>query len=127
MTPFEFFRTPIQILRAVSGNYVDGKYTGETTVTINATASIQPLKGQEVELLPEGRRDSESYKMYTSTQIFGIEPAPQLRNPDKIIILKAPFQGLIFEVIQINTWQNNSNFNIVNHYKYIAMRINQLI
>lgn len=127
MTPFEFFRTPIQIRRQLTGLYINGKWVEGDVSIINATAAVQPLKGQEVELLPEGRRDSESYKMYTSTQIFGLQPAAQVKNPDQVIILKEPFLGLVFEVIQIDTWQNNSNFNIVNHYKYIAMRINQLI
>jgi hypothetical protein len=93
---------------------------------IPATASIQPTKGQEVELLPEGRRDSEIYKFYTSTQIYGIEPQNPLQNPDQVTVLKGPFTGLVFEVVQINTWQNNSNFNIVNHYKYLAMRLHPL-
>lgn len=127
MTPFEFFRTPIQIRRPVTGSYVNGKYVGETFLTIDATASVQPTTGEEVQLLPEGRRDSQTYAMYTSTQIYGIEPQTPLHNPDQVLILKPPFEGLVFEVVQINTWQNNSNFNIVNHYKYIAMRINQLI
>lgn len=126
MTPFEFFRTPIQIRRQTAGVYVNGKRVEGPYTIINATASIQPLKGQEVELLPEGRRDSESYKMYTSTQIYGIEPQPTLQNPDQITVLKGPFTGLVFEVIQINTWQNNPNFNIVNHYKYIAFRLHPL-
>lgn len=99
---------------------------------IPATASIQPTKGIEVQLIPEGRRDSEAYKMYTSTEIYGIYPngrpvsALQEQNPDQVTVLKGPFTGLVFEVIQIYDWQNNSNFNIVNHYKYIALRLNSL-
>ena len=95
-------------------------------ILINATASIQPTKGQDVELLPEGRRDAETYKMYTSTKINGIEPSNTPQNPDQVVILKAPFTNIVFEVIQINTWQNNANFNIVNHYKYIAVRLHPL-
>jgi hypothetical protein len=86
---------------------------------INATASVQPTKGQEVKLVPEGRRDSETYKMYTSTQILGITT----QNPDQVTILKAPFTGIVFECIEIFDWQNNANFNVTNHYKYICMRL----
>lgn len=89
---------------------------------INATASVQPTKGQEVKLVPEGRRDSETYKMYTSTQILGITT----QNPDQVTILKAPFTGIVFEVIEILDWQNNANFNITNHYKYICMKLQPL-
>lgn len=89
---------------------------------IAATASMQPLKGQEVALVPEGRRDSEQYKMYTSTQILGITT----QNPDQITVLKAPFTGLVFEVVEIYPWQNNMNFNITNHFKYIMLRLHPL-
>lgn len=86
---------------------------------IAATASVQPLQGKEVQLVPEGRRDRESYTMYTSTQIMGVTT----QNPDQVTVLKGPFTGFVFEVISINDWQNNSNFNVVNHYKYIALRL----
>ena len=89
---------------------------------INATASMQPTKGIEVKLIPDGRRDSETYKMYTSTEIFGITT----QNPDQVTVLKAPFTGIVFEVIEIFDWQNNMNFDVINHYKYIAMRLQPL-
>ena len=89
---------------------------------IPATASMQPTTGQEVKLVPEGRRDSETYKMFTSTQIYGVTT----QNPDQITVLKAPFTGIIFEVIQIFDWQNNPNWNIVNHYSYIMMKLQPL-
>ena len=89
---------------------------------INATASVQPTKGKEVLLVPEGRRDQETYKMYTSTQIEAVTT----QNPDQVTVLKGPFTGIVFECIEVLDWQNNSNFNIVNHYKYICMRLQPL-
>lgn len=91
-------------------------------LVINSTASMQPTKGEEVMLVPEARRDREMYKMYTSTQILGITT----QNPDQITVLKAPFTGLVYEVIEIIPWQNNTNFNITNHYKYIMLRLQPL-
>lgn len=89
---------------------------------INATASVQPLTGIEVQLVPEARNDRQSYTMFTSTEIFGITT----QNPDQVTVLKGPFTGLVFEVLRIDDWQNNTNFTPVNHYKYIAMRLNAL-
>ena len=86
---------------------------------IPATASVQPLKGEEVMLVPEGRRDRESYTMFTSTQILGITT----QNPDQITVLKGPYTGIVFECIEVQPWQNNSNFTITNHYKYICLRL----
>lgn len=89
---------------------------------ITATASMQPLLGNEVQLVPEGRRDKETYTMFSSTQVYDLTT----QNPDQVTVLKGPYTGLVFEVLRVEEWQNNSNFNIVNHYKYIAMRLNPL-
>lgn len=90
-------------------------------VIIPATASVQPV-GKDVKLVPEGRRDSAEFTFYTSTEIFGITT----QNPDQVTVLKAPFTGIVYETIQINDWQNNSNFNITNHYKFVALRLHPL-
>lgn len=89
---------------------------------IPATASIQPSAGIEVALIPEARRDKETYIMFTSTQIFGITT----QNPDQVTVLKGPFTGIVFEVVSIDDWQNNSIFTNVNHYKYLCLRLNPL-
>ena len=88
---------------------------------IPATASVQPL-GKDVALVPEGRRDKAEFKFYSSTEIYGITS----QNPDQITVLKSPFTGIVYEVININDWQNNSNFNVTNHYKFIALRLHPL-
>jgi len=88
---------------------------------IPATASVQPL-GKDVKLVPEGRRDSAEFKFYTSTEIYGVTT----QNPDQITVLKAPFTGIVYEVINISDWQNNANFNIINHYKFVALRLHPL-
>lgn len=86
---------------------------------INSTASVQPIKGEEVMLVPEGRRDRETYTMFTSTQILGVTT----QNPDQVTVLKGPYTGIVFECIEIQPWQNNANFTLTNHYMYIAWRL----
>ena len=88
---------------------------------IDSTASVQPL-GKDVALVPEGRRDKAEFKFYTSTEIYGITD----QNPDQVTVLKAPFTGIVYEVININDWQNNPNFNVTNHYKFVALRLHPL-
>jgi len=78
--------------------------------------------GKDVKLVPEGRRDSAEFKFYTSTEIYGITT----QNPDQVTVLKEPFTGIVYEVINISDWQNNSNFNVVNHYKFVALRLHPL-
>lgn len=117
MTPFEIFRTPIVILRLSGGSYVNGQWIEGTQTTIDATASIQPLSGQEILLIPEARREKEVYKMYTSTPINDLTT----QNPDQV-----QFFGKTYEVLQIWTWQNNALFATANHYKYMCMRLDPL-
>jgi hypothetical protein len=120
---------PIPPNFAVVNSFIITGGASQPTVTINvspqiinATASMQPLKGNEVELVPEGRRDRETYNMYSSTQVFDLTT----QNPDQVTVLKGPFTGFIFEVLDVMEWQNNANFNIVNHYEYLAMRLKPL-
>lgn len=117
------------------GSFVVTGGASQPTITIlnspliiPATASVQPI-GKDIALVPEGRRDKESFTFYSSTRVYGVNqeyPNQVTQNPDQVTVIKTPFTGLVFEIININEWQNNSNFNIVNHYKYIAMRLHPL-
>lgn len=114
-------------LSVVSACTVTGG-ASQPTITISvsptiipSTASVQPL-GKDVALVPEGRRDKAEFKFYTSTEIYGITT----QNPDQVTVIKAPFTGIVYEVFNINDWQNNINFNITNHYKFIALRLHPL-
>jgi len=116
--PFEFFRSPITLRRPAVGSYVDGVWIEGATTDSTITASIQPLTGEDMQELPEGRRESEGYKMYTSTQVRTVQGAGSNQNADRVV-----FKAKEYEVHQVNPWQNNSNFSVVNHYKYFILRI----
>lgn len=120
-SPFEYFRSPITLRRPDAGSWVDGRWTSAGTVTdTTITASIQPLTGEEMQELPAGRRLSEAYKMYTSTQVRTVQDAGSNQNADRVV-----FNGKEYEIHEVNPWQNNTNFSIVNHYKYMILRIDQ--
>lgn len=119
---------PLQPNLSVVNSFTVTGGASQSTVTISnsptiipATASVQPL-GKDVKLVAEGRRDSAEFKFYTSTEIYGVTT----QNPDQVTVLKAPFTGIVYEVINISDWQNNPNFNITNHYKFIALRLHPL-
>lgn len=107
----------------VTSFVVTGGVSQPTVTVLNAptlieiTASIQPTSGEDMELLPEGRHAEKTYKLYTSTQILTVTN----ENPDQIEIF-----GERYEVLQVFPWQNNLNFALVNHFKFIAMKIDQL-
>ena len=120
--PVQPFRSAVSVFTVTGGASQPTVTIANSPTVINATASVQPTEGDEVMLIPEARRDSEHYSFYTSTQILGVTT----QNPDQVTVLKAPFAGIIFEVVQIWDWQNNNTFLNVNHYKYVAMRLNPL-
>lgn len=107
---------------AVTGGASQPSATISNSPTIiPATASVQPI-GKDIKLVPEGRRNSAQFKFYSSTEIYGVTT----QNPDQITVLKAPFAGLVYEVVNISDWQNNTNFDVVNHYKFVALSLQPL-
>lgn len=120
MTPFEYFRSPVTLRRYPPGTYVNGRWVeGSPSQDILITASIQPAKGEEMRSLPEARKESENYVMYTSFRVRTVQEKGSNQNADLIL-----FDGKEFEVHLVDPWQNNANFTIVNHYKYLISRIN---
>lgn len=117
VTPFEIFRSPITLRTFAVGSYVNGRWVEGSHTDAIITASIQPLVGEEMQLVPEDRRETETFKMYTSAVINTITDA----NPDQVI-----FNGKTFVVLQVFPWQNTSVFFPVQHYKYICMRLQPL-
>ena len=117
-SPFEIFRSPITLRRPSAGSYVNGIWVEGSYTDSTITASIQPLTGEDMQELPEGRRLSEAFKMYTSTPVMTVQEAGSNQNADRVV-----FNSKEYEVHEVNPWQNNSNFTIVNHYKYLILRV----
>ena len=73
--PAEFAVTGgITIKRDPGGSWSNGRFTpGARSTTAGVVASFQPLRGREIELLPEGDRDKRSGKVYTATELKGAD------------------------------------------------------
>ena len=98
------------------GALVDGIWQGEVKTPFTFYASVQPLREREMEMLPEGRRNSISYRLYTDKLMNTVEVTGQ--NPDYVVI-----EGETFEVFSRANWKNN----IIPHYKYIVIRIDKVV
>ena len=94
-----------------SGSYVQGRWTPGTPAVIQFSASVQPLRGKELEALPEGRRQAAAFKLYTDFKLLTVNNQGQ-KNPDVIV---NPIDGLKYEVLQVFPWQNG----VLSHYKAI--------
>jgi len=106
-------RQPLTVERSIGGTMDHGRYTEGTPTTLGITASIQPLQPDEMQLLPEGRRPEESFRLYTDTQLLTANRATN-KNADIVTIA-----GTQYEVLSCATWQNE----IIPHYKAIVSKI----
>lgn len=100
--------------RKSASTNVDGRFTPGSQTDISFKASIQPLNGKELESLPEGRREKDTYNIYTDFQLRTVDEEGNT-NPDQVDIF-----GQSFEIIKVDTWKNN----VIPHYKAIASLIN---
>lgn len=104
------FRKPYTVKRKAAGTISNGKFTDGTTTDVSITASVQPLKPQDIQQLPEGRRNSKLYYVFTSTSLNTVGTA----NPDSIVI-----GGETYEIDKKDSWQNG----VINHYKYLVYKV----
>lgn len=103
------FRSPFLVRRKGVGSFVNGEWVKGSDTVFTIQASVQPLKGLEMEMLPEGRRNSQSVRIYTSTKLNTVEEA----NPDFLQAF-----GFDFEILSVEPWQSN----VINHYKCIGVK-----
>ncbi len=108
-----FRKYTIDAKRFAASSNVKGRWTDGTETPFTFAASVQPLKGNELLTLPEGQREKESYKLYTSTQLFTANESEK-KKPDKIQLFDKTF-----EVIIVEPWQNS----VIPHYKAIVSLI----
>jgi hypothetical protein len=107
------FRTARTAFRESAGNYVDGKWVAGSRSVITTLASIQPIvMGQDMQALPVGRHSSDYIKVYSSDKLQITADGTGIQ-PDIII-----FFDFGYEIV--SSFANQSN--IINHYKYIAVK-----
>lgn len=98
------------------GAYINGRWapTGNLE-TLQITASVQPLSGDELQMLPEGERTAETKRLYTTTKLNSLNESEQM-NADIITI-----DGSSWEVHKAEAWSPN----ILDHNKYLIVRMNR--
>lgn len=102
------FPSTIQYLQ-VSGARVNGIWT-KTEVAKTFTGSVQPAVGKDTELLPEGRRDKGSVKIYSNTPLqVSLEGSD---SSGDIVV----WQDRKWEIVTALPNQNG----LIPHYKYLA-------
>lgn len=110
-----FFGQNIDGIAFTGGDYdTDGVYIEPPGTPFTIVASIQPTTGKDLDAVPENRRSSAAFKIYTSSELQIADAGEQ--NSDELTIF-----GKQYEVIAKLPWQNN----LLNHYKYIVAKKEQ--
>lgn len=93
------------------GTVVDGHFVEGITTESTIQASLQALKPEDIQQLPEGRRNSKIFFLFTDTKLNLVTSA----NPDLIVV-----NSENYEVDKEEAWQNG----VINHYKYLIVKEN---
>lgn len=87
----------------------------EDGVPFNITGSWQPAEGEDLQTLPEGRRNQSAYVLITSTDLK-IDQQTIDGQAQRRTIVK--HDGFDYEVVSLASWQNK----ILPHYNYLCVR-----
>jgi len=77
--------------------------------------SVQPVTGQDLLSVPEGRRKDVVKRILTTFKLEGVDEDDSI-NPDRVNLEDGEY-----EVIKVEAWQNG----IISHYDVLVSRINQ--
>lgn len=107
------FRKAITFKRSTGANDVNGFWVDGPTVDVEITASVQPMKPEEMQKLPEGRRSDETFKVFTSTKLLTATSDNPQQNADYTVI-----DGFKYEVISVGKHQSG----VIDHYKVLIQK-----
>lgn len=108
------FRKPYTIQRPATGSYVNGVWVAGAATNVAIMATIQPVTGEDMKTLPEGRRLSDYVKVYTSTEVFPVSET--IQQPDQLV-----WRGSTYECISVDVRQ----MDVIAHYKAIFSKVSQ--
>jgi len=82
----EFSTGVYEVERMTSpGQYVEGVWVPGSTSKLTVRGSLQPMSMRDLQMLPEGERVKQTYKLYTDSLLFtGREGA--MRSPDRVCV-----------------------------------------
>lgn len=104
MIPFANTET-ITVTRPQGGSIVDYNWVEGTPLVFNITGSVQPIRGAELQRMPEGLREKELRRVYTETELF---------NNDTVTI-----DGQDYQVEEVDDY---SRHGFLAHYRVIVRR-----
>lgn len=106
----------LTVRRMAGGEYssTTGLWTSQVeSSTFEIECSVQPLGPRQMQALPEGRRNRQSWEIWTDTTLNTVES----QNPDRIVI-----DGSDFEVYSVSPWKND----VLPHYEIVVQKMDEV-
>lgn len=104
----------LSIQRTDTGSYVNGRFVAGALDPFDAIASVQQATPNEIKLLPEGRRDSETITVYTEIELRATDQGPNQTKGDVFVYLNKTW-----EVHKVENWTTHKKLK---HFKSIAVK-----
>ena len=111
-------KRPIQTVetgRRIRGRWVPGTIDTDDAPNFTIRTSVQPAKGKELEVLPEGLRTGEIYKIYPETELKAVDQHSE-QEADIVV-----YNNADYKVQHLEIWQNG----LVDHYKAFIVRVKE--
>lgn len=113
------FRKPYTVVRRSPGSYVDGYWVEGSETNITIKASVQPLRMDEIEALPEGKRSSSAVKVYSDVKLNPAKQATgETQGVSADILLYA---GSNWEIVACAAYQSG----VIPHYKAYGVEVRE--
>jgi hypothetical protein len=108
-------KIPLTVYRtSAQGTYVDGEWVEGSAVEVIRDVNIQPLKDEELLLLPEADRSREWYKLYCAEDLIADKPGTAGTIADEFI-----WNGDRYRVMKVKQY----GMGILNHFRAMAARL----
>lgn len=101
------FKVPGGVLveRHSPGTKIKGRYVKGSTVSFTVDpVAIHPASGKQLDMLPEGKRTTQSKIIYTQKELFA-DDAPGVTNADIV-----NYKGQRYEIHNVADWEDNGGF-----------------
>ena len=109
MKTIKRWKKPVVLHRTAAGTYTSGVWTPGATTDTTIMMSVQPLKGFEIQILPEGDRAKGSIRLKMDDP-FQITDETAYTTADEV-----QYDGHWYKIISSEKWYG--------HYEAIALRI----
>ena len=106
-------KTSITVLRQGAGSWVKGRWVDGTEAELPIEANVQPLRGHELQNLPESERSKDSIKVYC---VETLNTAEEVGKTKADIVV---WEGKRWQAIRTMTYK----MGVLDHTKTICYRL----